>query len=84
MGFFSEFRKAASGEEAGDQYRVVGRLVTCPHCGGTHFFEREALLDGRGLSFLDLEWLGSSATVLVCTGCGRVEWFADAGKVERL
>lgn len=84
MGFFSEFKKAASGEAAGDRYRVAGRQVTCPHCGGSRFFEQEALLDGRGPSLLDLEWLGSSATVLVCTDCGRAEWFADAGKVERL
>lgn len=84
MGFFSEFKKAASGEPAGDGYKVAGIQVTCPHCGGTRFYEQEALLDGRGSSFLNMEWLGSSAVTLVCTNCGHVDWFADAGRVERI
>ena len=83
MGFLSEFRKAVTGGDAGEIYLVAGREVRCPHCGGTRFFEREVLLDGRTMSLLDMEWLGDSAITLTCVECGRVEWFADGGKVER-
>lgn len=83
MGFFSEFSKALGGERAGERYTVAGHPVTCPHCGGTRFFEGTALLDGRAASVLGVEWAGSSAVTLTCAACGRVEWFADAGRVER-
>ena len=84
MGFFSEFKKASRGEEAGDEYLVADKRVVCPHCGGTHFYEGSALLDKRGSSMLGLEWLGGSATTLTCVRCGHVEWFANNGIVERL
>lgn len=83
MGFFSEFSKALNGEDAGDRYLVAGDRVRCPHCGGERFFERDMLLDGRGSSLLGIEWAGKGATALVCTVCGHVELFAEAGLIEK-
>lgn len=83
MGFFSEFSKAMNGEEAGDRYVVAGKQACCPHCGGERFYERDMLLDGRGLSFLGAEWASKSATALVCTACGHVDLFAEAGLIEK-
>ena len=83
MGFISEFKKAMAGEDAGDAFKVAGIAVTCPHCGSTRFFEGSALLDSRGTSLLDVEWLGKGATTLTCARCGRVEWFADGSQIEK-
>lgn len=83
MGFFSEFSKALNGEESGDRYRVAGKPVRCPHCGGERFFERDVLLDGRGASMLGLEWAGKGATALVCAACGHADLFAEAGLIEK-
>lgn len=84
MGFFSDFKKTASDKPAGESYKVAGIQVTCPHCKGTRFFEQEALLDSRDMSILNIEWAGDSATTLICTRCGHVEWFADDKLVERI
>lgn len=53
----------------------VGRPITCLHCGHDRFVEKRALLNTRGLSFFDLDWLNRSATTLTCTACGYVHWF---------
>lgn len=84
MGFFSEFKKAATGKPAGDRYRVAGTTVSCAHCSGSTFFEKEALLDGRGASLLGIEAFGDAATALICTQCGHIEWFADQNLIERM
>ena len=83
MGFFSEFSKAYNGDEAGDRFLVAGDPVTCPHCGGTHFFSKSALLDSRGASLLNVDWACKGATVLICSRCGHVDWFAESGLVEK-
>lgn len=83
MGFFSEFSKAYNGDEAGDRFLVAGDPVTCPHCGGTHFFSKTALLDSRGASLLNVDWACKGATVLICSRCGHVDWFAGSGLVEK-
>lgn len=58
------------------EYTIADKQIRCPHCGETTFFTRQSLLDTRGLSVVDLEWLNPSATVLICAECGRIEWFA--------
>lgn len=83
MGFFSEFSKVLNGDDAGERYTVAGRPVTCPHCGGTRFFESAALLDGRASSLFGVEWAGGSAVTLTCATCGHVDWFANQKLVER-
>ena len=56
---------------------INGKPLTCAHCGGDSFDERQALLDTAGMAFFKLDWLNKSATVFVCQDCGRLEWFLD-------
>lgn len=74
MGFFSSFKRGLNDDW---QFGVAGRQVVCPHCGGTEFESSNAMLNTRGLTFLDLDWANRSATVLICKACGHIEWFLD-------
>jgi hypothetical protein len=58
-------------------FTVVGKQVTCEHCGGSKFNAREILLNTWVLSLLRIDWLDSSATVLSCATCGRITWFSQ-------
>jgi hypothetical protein len=58
-------------------FTVVGKQVTCDHCGGAKFNAREILLNTWVLSLLRIDWLDSSATVLSCSTCGRITWFSQ-------
>ncbi len=64
------------------EYEVAGRKVKCPHCGGTHFAEQQALLNTAAATFLHLDWADTSGTALICDACGRIEWFVR--KPERI
>jgi len=81
MGRFLDAVKAGvkGFNEANDprEYSVAGRTVKCPHCSETKFAPGRALLNTRAASFLNLDWTNSSAAVLVCAECGRIEWFAQ-------
>lgn len=57
-------------------YSVAGKAVQCPHCTGTTFEARKILLNTRGATFFNFDWLNKGATVLTCSRCGRLEWFA--------
>jgi len=52
-----------------------GTPLTCAHCSGQTFWERSALLNTPGMTWLGLDWLNESAEVFVCGTCGRLEWF---------
>lgn len=56
---------------------IKDKPLTCAHCGGQLFDERQAQLNTAGMTFLKLDWLNKSATVFVCINCGRLEWFLD-------
>lgn len=78
MGIFSDtvnnFKNASQGN---DTFERAGRTVTCSHCGGTNFEKSSALLNSRGLTFLDLDWANASADIYLCKQCGHIEWFAE-------
>ncbi|EHF02941.1 hypothetical protein HMPREF1008_00586 [Olsenella sp. oral taxon 809 str. F0356] len=78
MGFLSSFEAAARGEDdsRARPVSIAGKAVVCPHCGGTRFLEGKAQLNTAGMSFLNLDWLNRSVTVLECAHCGRIQWFA--------
>ena len=59
------------------EYTVAGRTVRCPHCQHTKFAPGRALLNTAGRTFFNLDWTDPSATILVCSECGRIEWFAQ-------
>ena len=58
-------------------FEVVGKRVTCFHCGSASFKVHEILLNTWLLSLLRIDWLDSSATVLTCNKCGRLTWFSQ-------
>lgn len=59
------------------RFEVEGIPVICNHCDGeTFLIKGETLLNTRVMSFLKLDWLNSSATTMVCTRCGSVQFFA--------
>lgn len=74
MGLFS--RSSASKEEAAARYLVVGMEVTCPQCRNNLFRSRRAQLNTAAMSFLNLDWANPSATILICSQCGHISWFA--------
>jgi uncharacterized protein len=59
------------------EYTVAGSPVRCPHCGHQKFTPGRALLNTAGRTFFNLDWTDPSATILVCSECGRIEWFAQ-------
>ena len=59
------------------EYSIAGRRVRCPHCGNARFAPARALLNTSGLTFLNFDWADPSATILVCSECSRIEWFAQ-------
>lgn len=64
---------------ADGHYEVMGKKVTCHHCGAAAFNAQDILLNTWLLSLLRIDWLDSSATALTCTTCGRLTWFAQQG-----
>jgi predicted nucleic-acid-binding Zn-ribbon protein len=63
-------------DEAGlGQYSLVGKSIVCPHCSGTQFKVGEAQLNTAVATLLNLDWTNKSATILICAGCGQVQWF---------
>lgn len=55
---------------------AAGLQITCLHCKNERFLKGSALLNTRGLTFFDLDWLNDSAITLTCTQCGHIHWFA--------
>lgn len=68
-------QEPASGRDA-CRYEVAGVKVACTHCRGALFESRQVLLNTRGLTFFNLDWLNRAATALVCRNCGLVQIFA--------
>jgi predicted nucleic-acid-binding Zn-ribbon protein len=67
-----------------NNFVICGEPVICPHCGGKSFDKREVLLNTRGATFLNLNWLNQGATALTCMKCGRIEWFCELGENQPL
>jgi uncharacterized protein YjbI with pentapeptide repeats len=63
---------AAPGE---GRYTVNNHPIRCLLCGGEWFVIGNAVIETRGLVFLDLGWLNRGASILTCKACSRIEWF---------
>lgn len=72
MGIIESFRRGLEGDY---EYEIAGKPVRCSHCGGSHFDERKGLVNTTSMTFLGLDWADRTAKVLVCQGCGHLEWF---------
>lgn len=68
-------------QRKGHKYASVnGVQVSCVHCKHDCFQKGSALLNTRGLTFFDLDWLNESATTLICAKCGYIQWFGKEVK----
>jgi hypothetical protein len=74
VGFIEEFKRAYAGDET-HHYSVDGTQVICGHCGGLDFDRGRALLNTKGLTFLQLDWANREANLLICTSCSEIRWF---------
>lgn len=75
--------KAAGSPDRAETFTVEGRPVTCPHCGSQEFTEGSALLNTRGRTLFGFDWADQAAYTLICSGCGRIEWFVHRPVGER-
>lgn len=68
------------------EFLAGGKQVVCPHCNNVLFEKGEAQLNTQSATFLGLDWLNKSASILACTNCGLIQWFIiqpeKAEKVE--
>lgn len=60
------------------RYRVGEIALICPTCGHDEFDRKEVLMNTRGMTFIGMDWLNSSACALVCQKCSRVDMFAES------
>lgn len=60
----------------GSKYRsLAGLPIKCNHCQNETFLQSRALLNSRGMTFFNLDWLDQGAVTLTCTKCGYIHWF---------
>lgn len=72
--------KAAVNSFRPGQYVVEGKNVTCPHRGNQEFAVGSAQLNSAGMTFIGLDWADKTAHTLLCSNCGRIEWFMQRPK----
>ena len=60
------------------EFELLGKQITCTHCGDTEFEEGKAQLNTPGLTFFGLDWANRTASVLICTKCGCIHWYLQA------
>ena len=66
----------------GQEFEIGGAHLECMHCRSKRFTEGSALLNTRGLTFFNLDWLNRAARVLACANCGFLHWFAADATAE--
>lgn len=54
---------------------VDGKKITCPICDHDLFWSRNSLLNTRGASFFNFDWLNREAENYVCDSCSHILWF---------
>jgi len=60
--------------------KLNGYELICPICKGKKFEKRNSLLNTRGMTFLNLDWLNEGAINYICDTCGYILWFIDDGR----
>ena len=59
-------------------YSVFGKKIICPVCDNDLFENRDVLLNTPGMTFLGLDWANKTAIALICTKCGKIEWYLQS------
>jgi hypothetical protein len=59
-----------------EEVRILdGVLLKCSICQHDRFNSRRAMLNTKGATFFQVEWLNRNADCHVCDRCGFVHWF---------
>lgn len=66
--------------EEAKPYEKAGHLLVCPVCAGQKFFQKEAQLNTKTASFLDLDWVNPSGDCYICKACRHIIWFYGEGE----
>lgn len=56
---------------------IAGKPLVCHICQHDEFWKRETLMNTRGATFFNFDWLNKGATNYVCDRCGYVFWFIE-------
>jgi hypothetical protein len=51
------------------------RPLTCPVCGGQHYWERSSVMNTAASEFFGFAWADKRATNFICARCGYIFWF---------
>ncbi|MCK5677342.1 MAG: hypothetical protein KAH72_02575 [Flavobacteriaceae bacterium] len=70
MGLFSK-------EKIAEQVFVKGKKLKCPICGNEMFYHREAQLNTKAFSMMNIDWANKSANCYVCSNCSNIQWFLE-------
>jgi hypothetical protein len=63
-------------DEEVDEFQSGGLNIRCTQCGGTHFRRRKMLMNTRGLTYFNLDWLNKGAMALICKQCKMIQLFS--------
>jgi len=70
MGLFSK-------EKIAEQVFVKGKKLKCNICENDMFYYREAQLNTKTFSMLNIDWANKSANCYVCSNCTNIQWFLE-------
>ncbi|WHH59234.1 hypothetical protein [Petroclostridium sp. X23] len=72
-----KMKKEKEKQEKGFKFSFEdGEQIICIYCKHDRFHKGSALLNTRGATFFDMDWLNDSAVTLTCKKCGYIHWFA--------
>ena len=63
------------GKAEAKSYELFGKVLKCQFCGHDQFHQRDAQLNTAVMSFMNLDWMNTSAICYVCDQCGYIHWF---------
>jgi hypothetical protein len=69
-------------EKKASQEQRAGQWLKCPVCGADQFYRREAQLNTRLATILDLDWVNPRGDCYICEHCRHILWFY--GEDEKL
>ena len=62
-------------KEENREIEIRGNKLSCPICKNNKFWEKDTLMNTRGISFLGISWTNKEAENYICSKCGYVYWF---------
>ena len=65
------------GKEDPEEVTLNERPLRCLVCLNGTFYRRRAQLHGPAATLFNLEWIGLTATCVICSECGYVHWFLE-------